>query len=119
MFFSIAPQTVTLPDGTALSFAVDPVDSSLVSLVTPTHKLTFKRNGALLSSDPIPDPTPLPEPPLPYADSPSVDADAVRADGWKNPKPPKDQALKDYVANAGYPKDDGVAKSKGDTKPAA
>lgn len=55
MYFSIAaPQVITLPDGTQLSFRVNPADTALVELhivgvdgndVPGTHVLTFKRNG--------------------------------------------------------------------------
>lgn len=89
MFFSIAPQTIPMPDGSTLVFAVDPVDSSLVTVTAAGHVHTFKRNGALLSSTPIPDPTPMPLPPVPpipmeqpapLAGYASVDDDAVRVD---------------------------------------
>lgn len=88
MYFSIAaPQIITLPDGTNLSFRVNPADSSLVELhivgvdgndVPGTHVLTFKRNGG--PNDTFFIPTAQIDEQPPYK---SVNDDAVRADGWK------------------------------------
>ncbi len=128
MYFSIAPQTLTLPDGTCLSFAVDATDSSLVTLTVANDAgsvvSTFKRNGEIIGT---PEPVKPQEgaPPVlapretttnpngaqvdasaPYtkgSDKPpynSVDAEPVRADDW---------------SSSGKP----AGKSKGDSKPAA
>ena len=102
MYFSIsAPQNVTLPDGTTLSFRVNPVDSSLCEIhmvgvdgsdVAGTHILTFGRNGGPKDTAFVANPKPVepvvaaPIPPVPKpASYPSVDKDAVRADDWKQP----------------------------------
>ncbi len=53
--FSIsAPQSVALPDGTALCFEVDPSDTSIVRLHVVTaggsHVCAFKRNGEIIGA---------------------------------------------------------------------
>lgn len=74
MQFSIEEQTVPLPGGGALVFAVDPVDSSICTLATNGHTLTFKRNGALLS---VVEDKPA-DAPAPLSEFKSVDDEPVR-----------------------------------------
>lgn len=128
MYFSIAaPQVITLPDGTQLSFRVNPADTSLVEMhivgvdgndVPGTHVLTFKRNGGPNDTSFVPTnpPKEAVDKPL-YADAPSVDKDAVRGDSWQTKqdmpgwdKPPAG----DTFAPAGK-----AANAPVDTKPAA
>ncbi len=112
MYFSIsAPQQVTLPDGTVLSFRVNAQDSSLCEIhivgkdgedVAGTHILTFKRNGGpsdtTLVATPQIAPAAAPAPAKPAYKS--VDDDAVRADDWSGSgKPPAKPADKIYGDN--------------------
>ena len=100
MYFSIsAPQNVTLPDGSLLSFRVNATDSSLVEMhilgkdkndVAGTHILTFKRNGGPQETSFTPVAA-IKEQPA-YAGAPSVDKDAVRADAWSTKTPYTDAA---------------------------
>lgn len=133
MYFSIAaPQNVPLPDGRVLSFRVNPVDTSLVELhiagadhndAQGTHVLTFKRNGAAQDTQFVPTAqpalkedipgTPVPVPPVPYADAPSVDEDAVRANSWPTQPPNK------VRTSSGQPAPDRGYKTPVDDKPAA
>ena len=91
MYFSIAaPQNVTLPDGTILSFRVNAQNSALCELhvvgvdgqdVAGTHILTFNRNGTPSDTSFVPTPVQPAQPAYK-----SVDEDAVRADAWKRPE---------------------------------
>ncbi len=101
MYFSIAaPQQVTLPDGTVLSFRVNAQDSSLCEIhvlgvdgndAAGTHILSFKRNGSpadttFVATPKAPGP-PQPKEVAPLAGFKSVDDDAVRTDA-SAPTPP-------------------------------
>ena len=107
MYFSIsAPQDVTLPDGRVLSFRVNAQDSSLCEMHiigkdaddTPgTHILTFKRNGGPQETSFTPVAA-IPTQPA-YADAPSVDKDAVRADAWSTKTPYTDKDAKTELTN--------------------
>lgn len=78
MFFSIAPQSVTIPGGPTLTFTVDATDSSLCTITAGAHVITFKRNGDLISVVETPSAEPAP-----LAGYKSVNDDAVRTEATK------------------------------------
>lgn len=89
MFFSIAPQSITIPGGPTLDFRVNPSDSSIceIHIAQPdgaVRVMSFKRNGVSAGPDETfataPDGTRkrIPDDGRPLAGFRSVDEDPVR-----------------------------------------
>jgi len=109
MYFSIAaPQNVTLPDGTILSFRINAQNSALCELhvvgvdgqdVAGTHILTFNRNGTPSDTSFVPTPAQPAQP----AYKTGTDATAKPMSDWEKDKAKQIEADKQANLNAPPP----------------